>query len=325
MECHGLRPLAGGFQNHVYAWDDPDHGPICIKLYAKGNHRRRVDREWAALTLLAEHGVRGVPRPLWLNSNENVPAIGMTLLNGTPLLDSADHQAALRGLAHTTRRLQQVPLSGLLADLERVDSVPRYMKRLTGSWPALLADDEDGPLTPAMRALLTAWHDSGDAELLSQTTAPGVFSRGDSNLLNWLRDGDTSPCVDFEYSGHSTKVFDAADLIEHISAREIPDSTWIVLLPDLGVTPGDRHLFLAAQRTCALRWLAVLWKQRRIRTAEFDAQHARVRLLQRHDNLEQRPRRWPGHRPPPRPPGGGERRFMLVAKQALNPPRAFTK
>ena len=111
-----------------------------------------------------------------------------------------------------------------------------------------------------------------------------MFSRGDSNLFNWLRDGATSPCVDFEYSGFSTAFFDAADLIEHISAREVPDATWIALLPDLGITAANRLLFLAAQRTCALRWLAVLWKQRQSRADEFNTQHARVRLLLRPDN-----------------------------------------
>lgn len=284
LERHGLRPLAGGLQNHVYAWDDPDRGPICIKLYTKGNHRRRVERKWAALTLLAEHKVSDVPRPLWFDNDNSIPAIGMSLLAGALLLESTDREAALRSLAHTTRHLQSVPLSGLLADIERIDSGAHQMLRLTSSWPKLLAGHEDDPLTYEMRALLAAWRDSGDAELVHENAAPSVFSRGDANLLNWLHDGDSSPCVDFEYSGHSSGFFDAADLIEHISAREICDSTWIALLPDLGITPAKRHQFLAAQRTIALRWLAVLWKQRHARAAEFDTQHARVRLLQLPDN-----------------------------------------
>jgi hypothetical protein len=35
----------------------------------------------------------------------------------------------------------------------------------------------------------------------------------------------------------------------------------------------------AAQRTIALRWLAVLWKQRDRRVAEFTTQHDRVRAF----------------------------------------------
>lgn len=168
LERYGLRPLTGGFQNGVYAWDEPDRGPICLKLYTKGNHRRRVEREWAALTLLAQHEISDVPRPLWLDDDHSVPTIGTSLIAGTPIIESSGREVALKGLAHTTRHLQSVPLSGLLADIERIDSGTHYMKRLTGGW--------------------------------------------------------------------------------------------IALLPDLGVTPANRHQFLAAQRTCALRWLAILWK-----------------------------------------------------------------
>ena len=31
----GLRPLTGGRNNHVYAWTDPAHGPVCIKIYSR--------------------------------------------------------------------------------------------------------------------------------------------------------------------------------------------------------------------------------------------------------------------------------------------------
>ncbi|GAB7101898.1 hypothetical protein JCM4814A_02120 [Streptomyces phaeofaciens JCM 4814] len=154
---------------------------------------------------------------------------------------------------------------------------------------------------------------------MKQTTTAAVFSRGDSNLLNWLRDGHSSPVVDFEYSGHSTVHFDAADLIEHISAREIPDSTWSALLPDLGITPANRHLFLAAQRTCALRWLAVLWKQRHTRADEFAAQRTRVRRLQSPDKSLARLS--------PRPDGRQPRRIhrpTYSASRWMRPPAPTT-
>ncbi|GAA4970597.1 hypothetical protein GCM10023334_094620 [Nonomuraea thailandensis] len=70
--------------------------------------------------------------------------------------------------------------------------------------------------------------------------------------------------------------FDAADLVEPVSARDIPDPAQETLPPDLGVTGKIMPDFSAAQRTCALRWLAVLWKQRATRRAEFDRQHRRT-------------------------------------------------
>ncbi|MFI7709055.1 hypothetical protein [Nonomuraea sp. NPDC049480] len=74
-----------------------------------------------------------------------------------------------------------------------------------------------------------------------------------------------------------------ADHVEHISARHIPDADWHDLLPDLGIGPAERPRFAAAQRTYALRWLAVLWKQRIARAEEFDTQLRRVRMLQHDD------------------------------------------
>lgn len=274
-----LRPLTGGRSNTVYAWSDPLVGATCIKLYDRVDDRRRIEREWAALTLLAAHGVDGAPAPLWIDRAPCATAIGMTALPGTCPLDADDPRPGLLAMAALTRRIQAVPLTGLLATIERVDSAAHYQRRLTRVWPDQLAAHPHDPLTADMRALLAAWHTSGDPETLSALGGP-VLSRGDANLRNWLHDGRDGGCVDFEYSGYSTPVFDAADHVEHISARAIGDSTWQEVVAALGVHRGDYAQFLAAQRTCALRWLAVLWRQRHHRADEFAVQLARVRMLQ---------------------------------------------
>ncbi|MEU7802529.1 aminoglycoside phosphotransferase family protein [Micromonospora arborensis] len=272
-----LRPLAGGLQNDLYLWASPHGEDVVIKLYVKTD-RRRVQREWAALTLLAPHQLGIVPAPLWIDEAQVEPAIGMTRLHGQPLVKAEDQLAALRTVAHATTRLQAVPLTGLLAGLPRIDSGEHYMVRLTTSWPELLAGQPDDPLTPVMQQLLADWHGSGDAELVTAPATP-VLSRGDANLLNWMTTDNGAVCVDFEYAGFSNVAFDAADLIEHITGRTVPDSIWTQLLCDLGVTDANRHLFTANQRTCALRWLAVLWKQRDRRQEEFAVQHRRVEML----------------------------------------------
>ncbi|MEU3455275.1 aminoglycoside phosphotransferase family protein [Micromonospora sp. NPDC006766] len=273
----GLRPLTGGMQNDLYLWASPHGDDVVIKLYVKTD-RQRMEREWAALTLLKPHGLRTVPAPLWLDEAPVEPAIGMTRLHGQPLIEAVDQLAALRALAHTTTQLQAVPLTGLLAGLPRIDTGEHYMVRLTKAWPELLAGQTDDPLTPVMQQLLAVWQRSGDADLVAASDTP-VLSRGDANLLNWMTTDDGAACVDFEYAGYSNVAFDAADLIEHISGRAVPDSIWTQLLPDLGVTDTNRHQFGANQRTCALRWLAVLWKQRDRRREEFTVQHERVDML----------------------------------------------
>jgi thiamine kinase-like enzyme len=274
----GVSPLTGGMQNDLVRVTSPDGVDTVIKFYRKTD-RRRADREWAALNLIRPHGVTTVPTPLWLDAAAVEPAIGMTVLNGTPLLDEPDTVQALRALAQTTLRLQAVPLAGLMAELPRIDSAEHYLVRLTEAWPELLAEQADDPLAPTMQELLAQWHRRGDAEVVIAPAGEPVLSRGDANLLNWMATATGAGCVDFEYSGYSNTPFDAADHIEHISARDVPDDVWVKVLPDLGVTDANRELFAANQRTCALRWLAVLWKQRDRRADEFNRQHERVRML----------------------------------------------
>lgn len=274
LRAWNLRRLDGGRNNDVFAWAPPD-GEICIKLYTKTD-RRRVEREWHGLTHVAALGC--APTPLWLDEHPEQPALGMTLIPGTSILKHSNTATAVNSLAQTTRAMQALPLTEPLASLQRVDSISHYVTRLTNIWPTQLADATDDPHTIDMLALLHRWRDSGDATTLSQR-ATAVYSRGDANLLNWHHDGNRPYVVDFEFSGHSDIAVDAADHIEHISARTIPDHIWTNAEPHLGVNQTNRTRFHAAQRTIALRWLAVLWKQRHTRTPEFTTQHQRVRTL----------------------------------------------
>lgn len=278
LDAWGLRPLTGGRNNDVFAWSGPD-SEICIKVYRKADQRRRVEREWHALTVLAQHTASDcAPIPLWLDDRADQPALGMSLIPGTPIPDLVDITGALKALAEATRAMQTIPLAEPLASLDRIDSAEHYITRLTDVWPQQLAEHADDPLTPDMLALLRQWERGGDADTLARSV-PMVFSRGDSNLLNWHHDGDRIFCVDFEFAGRSDVAVDAADHIEHISARDIPDDTWRMLEADLGVDHHNRARFDAAQRTIALRWLAVLWKQRTRRVDEFTTQLGRVRSL----------------------------------------------
>jgi hypothetical protein len=279
LEQHGLQQLDGGRNNDVFAWTSVTP-PVCIKLYKKTD-RQRVEREWHGLTHAA--GLGCAPEPLWLDQGAEQPAIGMTLLPGRPILDVLDPASMINAMAATTRDLQAIPLNEPLASLERVDSIGHYTARLADVWPGQLAqasnEAADDAHTRDMFAVLHRWQTSGDAEQLAQPAAR-VYSRGDANLLNWLHDGHNTYVADFEFSGYSDVAVDAADQVEHISARAIPDEIWTNAEAELGVTPRNRPRFDAAQRTIALRWLAVLWKQRITRVDEFNAQYERVRALQ---------------------------------------------
>jgi hypothetical protein len=275
----GAQPLSGGRNNAAYQWESPD-GPVCVKVY-RVDDRRRAEREWLSLGFLAGHHVPSAPLPLWADPDPAQPAIGMTFLPGRPFPETGDRREPLRALAAVHCRYAELPLPAELAGLERIDSASHYIHRITRIWaPAVTSHPRDA-LTRDLLQILREWEDSGDAAVLAEPARP-VFSRGDSNLLNWLWDGTSIRVVDYEFAGYSDLAFDCADLAEHISSREagIGDQAWAEALSLAGLAGHDRRRFEAAQRTCALRWLAVLWKQRDSRTEEFTSQFDRVRLLQ---------------------------------------------
>ena len=271
-------------QNDVYLWEPATGQDVVIKIYVKTD-RQRATREWAALNLLRHQELDSVPAPMWIDETPIEPAIGMTRLHGQPILEVTDQQAAARAVARTIARLHAAPLTaGPLLELPRIDSAEHYLIRLRQEWPQLLAEQADDPLAPLMQEWLTRWHRSGDDERVLEP-AEKVLSRGDGNLLNWMIDENaTGACVDFEYAGFSNVPFDVADLIEHISARDLPDDLWAATLPEFGITDKNRRTFAAAQRTCALRWLAVLWKRRDKRRDEFQTQIERVERLNSSSN-----------------------------------------
>jgi thiamine kinase-like enzyme len=155
--------------------------------------------------------------------------------------------------------------------------VSRYIHRITSVWAPVITSHPRDALARDLLRILGRWEDSGDAAVLAGP-ARRIFSRGDSNLLNWLWEGTRIGVVDYEFAGYSDLAFDCVDLTEHISSREagIGDQAWAEITGLAGLGGQDQRRFEAARRTCALRWLAVLWKQREERTEEFTSQLSRV-------------------------------------------------
>jgi hypothetical protein len=275
----GAQPLSGGRNNAAYQWESAD-GPVCVKIY-RVDDRRRAEREWLSLDFLSGHHVQGAPAPLWADPDPGQPAIAMTFLPGRPFPETGDRRGPLRALAAVQRQYAELPLPAELAALERIDSASHYIHRITSIWAPVISSHPRDALTRDLLQILSEWEDSGDAAVLAEP-ARRIFSRGDSNLLNWLWDGASIRVVDYEFAGYSDLAFDCADLTEHISSREagIDDQAWAEIVSLAGLSGHDRRRFEAARRTCALRWLAVLWKQRDTRTEEFTSQFDRVCRLQ---------------------------------------------
>jgi Phosphotransferase enzyme family len=167
-----LRPLAGGRNNLVFAWDGP-HGEVCLKLY-RTDKRDRAACEYQALTHVAACGITAAPEPLWNDPDPELPAVAMTMVAGQPLSDLAEPAAALRAAIAVLGQLREIPL-GPFVDMPRVDSTTHCMERIIKVWPAQLEDCNREPLTVDMRSLLGIWEQRGDAaELVEHLSAHAI-------------------------------------------------------------------------------------------------------------------------------------------------------
>ena len=72
-----------------------------------------ADREWACLTLLAEHAPGIAPRPLRRDTRDGAPVIVMERLPGTPLPTEPASSGQLRALGETLRVMYAIPAAAV--------------------------------------------------------------------------------------------------------------------------------------------------------------------------------------------------------------------
>lgn len=227
------------------------------KIY-RSWERGEPDREWAALTVLAERAPGLAAVPLDRHEIEGRPAIVMTRLPGAPLGESPLTRRQLLALGHAVRRLHAaVPADELTA---------RWPERITGP-SDLLADlrewaAEDTDLSPCRdpelveRALARAR--SWLAATSTQPVLRRVLGLADGNLGNVMWDGSTCRLVDFEDSGWSDAAYEIADLVEHISFRSVSAADPEVVGEACGIAPDEREAWVRWRRAFACFWLLML-------------------------------------------------------------------
>lgn len=94
-----------------------------------------------------------------------------------------------------------------------------------------------------------------DLDPLAIGTDRAVFGRGDHNLENFLLDGDVVRLIDFEDSGRIDRIMELAQLIEHASTAEVPESTWTRFLAEQRLDRNERVRLAQCRRLMAVFWL----------------------------------------------------------------------
>lgn len=242
------------------------------------DHEEQAEREWACLTLLAEHAPGLAPRPLRREDVET-PVIVMERIPGEPLAPRPLSTVQTRALGATLRRLYDVPVEAVR---EAGIGPRRYgaseHAQVMRQW---LSDDYDldecvdrvlvGEALATARAYV-----SSPTVLEPRHSALGI---ADLNPPNVLWDGRTARLVDFEDGGISDPAYELADHVEHLGSR-LPGVYDVRALPDaVGLDTEARERTESYRPWWAAFWLAMLlpgnggWRRNPRGTTEQQARH----------------------------------------------------
>jgi Phosphotransferase enzyme family len=220
--------------------------------------RGEPQREWRALTLLAEFAPGLAPVPVSEDIDNDPPTIRMAWLPGEPLAGQVITARHLDGIAAALHRLHACLPADVLAGVPPMPWLAEGMaNRMRSLTSGSRSPDDDAEVRFAFE-IAGRWLDQS-AEPAGQP-AP-VFGQSDGNLDNFLWDGEVVRIVDFEDSGRSDRAFELAALVEHISFWHDADIEAALLLDrfDLTATQSARVLFF--RRAFAIFWLYVVHKR----------------------------------------------------------------
>jgi Ser/Thr protein kinase RdoA (MazF antagonist) len=242
------------------------------------DHEAEAEREWAILTLLAEHAPGLAPRPL-RREDGATPVIVMERLPGDPLAPRPLTIFQTAALGAALRRLYAVPVEAVR---EAGIGPRRYGAR---EHPQVLVDRLAGDhdlrecRDPAFvaEAVEVARAYVADPPLPEpRFTALGI---ADLNPHNVLWDGRVARLVDFEDGGLSDPAYELADHVEHLGSR-LPGVYDADALADaVGLDAEARERMAGYRALFAAFWLAMLlpgngaWHRNPPGTTEAHAGH----------------------------------------------------
>jgi aminoglycoside phosphotransferase len=265
----------GGMQTSTHA---VTLGDAEVRKEFVADHEAQAEREWACLTLLAEHAPGLAPRPLRREDGET-PVIVMERLPGEPLGPRPLTSVQTRALGASLRRLYDVPVEVVTA----AGIGPRRYgaaehAQVLGGW---LAEDHD--LAECEDPVLVGEALAAARAFVAEPRLPGprltALGIADLNPANVLWDGRDVRLVDFEDGGLSDPAYELADHVEHLGSRLSGVYDDRALADAVGLRAGDRERMRAYRPLWAAFWLAMLlpgnaaWRRNPGGTTEAQAGH----------------------------------------------------
>jgi hypothetical protein len=229
----------------------------CVVKRFRGCGRGQHEREWRALTLLAEHAPGLAPTPVQADLNDTPPTIVMSRVHGMPLRGSRVRQEQITALASTVARLQDAIPSRLFAQLPVVTWDQTYAVEEIRAWCAQPLAQSTAPAVVRAQKEGSRWLDRAT---LAMSSSP-VFCNGDGNLSNYLWDGVRVHVIDFEYSGRNDRTMALAEITEHVSAWVDTEFDVPYFLGHFDLRPAEAARLIECRRLLAFDWLCILAKQ----------------------------------------------------------------
>ena len=233
--------ITGGRNNLLYRVVGPG-GELAVKFTVR-DERDRAGREYGALATLREAGLFVAPEPILLDrTGYRQPVVVQSWLTGgvsdvPPSTDDewqrlVEHQASIHTVAPDKTRLE-LPWATINANTARegMQRVREQMARIPG---------EAQPTS--LKTLLGRLETSQFPEW---PKAPVTLCRLDNNITNYIRRPGQWASVDWEYSGWGDPAFDVANLMTHVTFRDVAPSRWHWFV--------DRYCGLVEDESAAVR------------------------------------------------------------------------
>lgn len=242
------------------------------------DHDWEAEREWACLTLLAEHAPGLAPRPLRREDGET-PVVVMERVPGAPLAPRPLRASQTKALGAALRRLYDVPVEAVTdAGIGPRRYGAAEHAQVLVEW---LADDPDpgecrdpglvGEALEVARAFVAA-----PPVPEPRLTALGI---ADLNPANVMWDGRAARLLDFEDGGLTDPAYELADHVEHLGSRLPGVYDARALVDAVGLDAEARERMAAYRPLWAVFWLAMLlpgnggWRRNPPGTTEAQAEH----------------------------------------------------
>lgn len=225
---------------------------VVTKIF-RSRKRREPEREWTALTLLAESAAGLSPEPVRADLNADPPVIEMSWLPGTALGRAPVTDVHSAALAEALSRLwRAVPASKIMNSFEPTLNSSAFLAQVRAMLAARPPVQASDVADKALRAG-ALW--LAKSRLGRPAGADVVLGHGDPNLDNYLWDGTGIRIVDFEDSGPSHRAFELAILAEHRSAWAESDLDGAAFATRFDLTSDEVIAFREYRRLAAVFWL----------------------------------------------------------------------